>query len=317
MNPQHAVLFQPLPIRTHELRNRLVCPPMVTCRDVVGPEGLKWYRTIAAGGVGCVIVEAMRVHLFGTDFTAANMRGLADAITTEGALPVVQLFLAQTEGLAEPADFSLADLDRVVEQFVTAARVCEEAGFAGVEPHGAHGFLLNRFFSPVANSRTDDYGGQALEGRMKLGLRIVSTLRERLSDETLLFYRHTPRLGEDYPLDDSLQFARRLQAAGLDVLDLSPAGIDEPAELAAPFASELTIPVIAVNNMCQHDRAVTALEQGRADLVAIGRGLIADPEWPRKTQAGRLDEILFCTECDEACFGNLRRGEPIGCVLHD
>lgn len=289
---------------------------MVTCRQVTAPDGIQWYRRMAAGGAGCVIVEALRIHQFGKAFTADALRPLAEAIRGEGAVAVVQLFLAPQPGRQTPADFSPAELDEVVTGFVRAATECRRAGFEGVEPHGAHGFLLNQFFSPARNTRRDEYGGDTPAGRMRLGLRIVEAVRAALDEEGLLFYRHTPQQGDDYPVADSVAFARRLEKAGLDVLDVSPASAAEPADLAAPFKEALTIPVIAVNSMSRHDRAVTALREHRADLVAIGRGLIADPDWPRKTREGRLDEIIACLECDEGCFGNLRRGEPVECVQH-
>jgi 2,4-dienoyl-CoA reductase-like NADH-dependent reductase (Old Yellow Enzyme family) len=128
----------------------------------------------------------------------------------------------------------------------------------------------------------------------------------------LIFYRHTP-VGDGYGMEDSLAFARRLVQAGVDVLDISPASDRAPADRAAPFRA-LGVPVIGVNDMDVVERAAEAVSAGRADLAAIGRGLIADPDWPRKVREGRLDAIIRCTKCDELCFGNLHAGKPIACT---
>ena len=128
----------------------------------------------------------------------------------------------------------------------------------------------------------------------------------------MLLYRHTPS-GPGYGIDESLRLAEALVAGGVDVLDLSPSSAEAPGDRAAPFVG-LGVPVIAVNGLDCVERALEVLNEGRADLVAVGRGLIADPLWPRKVQEGRYGEIVTCTHCDELCHGNLRKGIPIACT---
>ena len=158
-----------------------------------------------------------------------------------------------------------------------AARVCGEAGFDGIEPHGAHGYVLNQFFSPVQNTRHDEYAG-SLENRMRLALRIVRAVRP-ICDRfgMVLLYRHTP-VGEGYGIEESRLLAAALVTAGVDVLDISPASDRAPGDRAAPFVG-LGVPVIAVNELDEVERALEVLDEGRADLIAVGRGLIADPDW--------------------------------------
>lgn len=308
-------LFEPLQIRTKVLRNRIVMPPMVVLRGLTGDDGVQWYARRAQGGAGLVIVESTPVTAFHERLTAANLAPLVDAVHDAGALIAIQLFpIGQDLRPAAPADLTLEQIATIHENYRTAARICAAAGFDGVEPHGAHGYLLNQFFSPVQNTRTGAYGGD-LQGRMRMALEIVRAVRETLdahAPEMLLLYRHTPA-GRGYGLEESLALAEALVAAGVDVLDLSPSSIDAPGDRAAPFTG-LGVPVIAVNELDEVDRALDVLNAGRADLVAIGRGLIADPDWPQKVAQGRLDEIVRCTRCDVACFGNLRRGEPVGCT---
>ncbi|MCX7643606.1 MAG: CapA family protein, partial [Armatimonadetes bacterium] len=162
---------------------------------------------------------------------------------------------------------------------------------------------------------TDEYGG-SLENRMRLGSQIVQAIREVVGDDMLVLYRHTPKEYEGYTIDESVEFAKRLVEAGVDILDISPSSENAPADLAAPFKQAVNVPVIAVGKMARHQRAVEALREGRADLIAIGRGLIADPFWAMKTKMGQLDKIIECRYCNEGCYGNLRSGKPVECIQH-
>lgn len=307
-----APLFAPLQVRGHALPNRIVMPPMVQLRNLAAPEGVEWYRERANGGPGLVIVEATAVNRFGDELTAVELGPLVEAIHGGRALAAIQLFPVTFRREVTPAELTRHEIDAVVEEYGRATEVCLAAGFDGVEPHGAHGFLLNQFFSPEQNQRGDEYGPSSLEDRMRLALRIVERLRPVCGDGGILLYRHTP-VGPGYGVEDSLVLVRQLVAAGVDILDISPSTDQEPADLAAPFA-DLGVPVIAVGHLDEVDRALEVLARGRAHLCAVGRGLIADPEWTRKVREGRLDDIVVCERCDEGCFGNLRRGEWVECV---
>jgi len=302
-------LFEPLEIRGRRLRNRIVMPPMVANRGIVTPAGVAWYKAHAAGGVGLVIVEATSVDGFRYLFSVEDLSRLAKAIHAGGALAAIQLFPGVREQQVRPADLDRARLEGLIEGCASAAERCAEAGFDGIEVHGAHGFLLNQFFSLAANGRTDAYGG-ILAGRMLLAVRISSAVRAALPDDGLLLYRHTP-VGEGYSLEESLELGAALADAGVDVLDLSPSSFRVPGDGAAPFRS-LGVPVIAVNELDRVERAVEVLREGRADLVAIGRGLIADPRWPVRTRAGK--DARRCLHCD-SCHGDLNAGRPVHCVL--
>ncbi len=316
MLPEHALLFEPLSVKGIRLRNRIVCPPMVTNRDIVGEDGIAWYQRIAHGGVAMVIVEATRTSKFEEGIlTAKNLSRLAEAIKREGSIAAIQLFMAPVDGRNSPDELTKSDIRLSIERFRQAARICKEAGFDGVELHGAHGFLLNQFFSRRTNHRTDEYGG-SLGNRMRLGTQIVQAIRETVGDEMLILYRHTPKEYEGYTLEESVEFAQRLTEAGVDILDISPASEAAPADLAAPFKQAVKVPVIAVGKMARHERAIEALREKRADLIAIGRGLIADPFWAIKTKMGQLDKIIECHYCNEGCYGNLRSGKPIECAQH-
>jgi NADPH2 dehydrogenase len=305
-----APLFAPLSIKHRLLRNRLVMPPMVVNRGITTPEGIAWYERRARGGAGLVIVEATWITRFGRELTAENLRPLVVAMHEAGALAAIQLFAATSNGARLPADLERTDIDTLIDGFVQATEICAEAGFDGIEPHGAHGYLLNRFFSPVQNERTDEYGGDTLDNRLRLPLRIVQAIAPICGPDMLLLYRHTP-IGQGYGLQDSLLLGAALVNAGVDILDISPASVEAPGDLAAPFR-RLGAPVIAVNEMDRLERAVEALTEERADLVAVGRGLIADPDWPLKVRYNRMEDILPCIYCDD-CHADLRQGRFVRC----
>jgi 2,4-dienoyl-CoA reductase-like NADH-dependent reductase (Old Yellow Enzyme family) len=306
-----SLLFEPVQIVQKTLRNRIVMPPMVVKRDLASGDGRAWYGEHARGGAGLVIVEATPVGRFGDELCAENLRPLVDAIHQGGALAAIQLY-PRLPGLgATPAELSTTEIGKLVDGYCAAAEVCAAAGFDGIEPHGAHGYLLNQFFSPEKNERVDAYGGD-LADRMRLALEIVNAVHpvvERAG--MLLLYRHTP-VGPGYGIEESLVLAKALVAAGVDVLDLSPSSEEAPGDRCAPFM-ELGVPVVAVGRLDQVERALEVLREGRATLVAVGRGLIADAEWPLKVREGRIDEIVSCIACD-GCHDDLRAGIPVGCT---
>jgi 2,4-dienoyl-CoA reductase-like NADH-dependent reductase (Old Yellow Enzyme family) len=305
----------PLQVRGKTLRNRIVMPPMVVNRGLTTPEGCEWYGRRAAGGVALVIVEASDVVRFGSAYTAENLRPLVEAIHQGGALAAIQLFPGVRGQAVSPVQLTHREIQQLLAHYRTAAEACAGAGFDGVEPHGAHGFLLNQFFSPVQNRRTDEYGGATSAGRMRLALDVVGTIVPTAREAgMLILYRHTP-VGPGYGIDESLILAAELVKAGVDVLDISPASDAAPGDRAAPFM-RLGIPVIAVNELDRVERALEVLREQRATLVAVGRGLIADPDWPTKVRAGRLEEIVACTGCDQ-CHDDLGRGMPVGCSQWD
>ena len=304
-------LFEPLAVKKKVLRNRIVMPPMVVNRDLTTRDAWQWYGRRAQGGVGLVIVEATDSIYFGAKYTAQSMRPLAQAIHDGGAVAAVQVFPGRRLDRFTPAQLTRDDIGRLLKQFRLAAEICAAAGFDGIEPHGAHGYVLNQFFSPRQNERTDEYGGATLAGRMRLALEVLEAIRPiaRQADMVIL-YRHTP-VGIDYGVEESMQLASALVQAGVDILDISPASDAAPADRAAPFM-QLGVPVIAVNQLDQVERALEVIRQKRATLVAVGRGLIADPDWAIKVQEGRVNDIVSCVRCDQ-CMADLRSGIHVGC----
>jgi 2,4-dienoyl-CoA reductase-like NADH-dependent reductase (Old Yellow Enzyme family) len=312
MASAHDALFASLTIKSVTFRNRIVCPPMVQVRPIVSIEGIAWYRRLAAGGAALVIVEATGVPHFGAELTVESLRPLVEAIHGEGAAAAIQLFPVPFGQSVDLNGLSTQQIEGIIAQYGRAAAICRQAGFDGVEPHGAHGYMINQMFMPDKNNRTDEYGG-SLANRSRLAVRVVQRMRQAAGDELLILYRHTPE-GKQYTIDDSLYLTGRLVEAGADVLDISPARKEIPADLAAPFKARSRVPVIAVQGMEDPAAAADALLTGRCDLVAVGRQLIADAAWPRKVRDGRVSDIVKCTKCNKGCFGRLKEHKPVECV---
>jgi len=301
------LLFQPLVVDGYRLRNRIVMPPMVVNRSILAPEGIAWYAARASGGVALVIVEATSVTGFAVRFGGGKLVPLAEGIHGGGALAAIQLFPGIRGQRVRPADLDSEQIELLIQAYATAAAACAAAGLDGVEIHGAHGYLLNQFFSPVENRRMDAYGA-TLGGRMLLAVQIARAVRSALGEGRLVLYRHTP-VGPGYGVEESLALADALVEAGVDILDISPSSSVLPGDLAAPFRA-LAVPVIAVGELDRPERAVEVIREGRGDLVAIGRGLIADPQWPMHVQSNRSP--IRCTRCSR-CQLDLQRGVPVSC----
>ncbi|MEM8931798.1 MAG: bifunctional salicylyl-CoA 5-hydroxylase/oxidoreductase [Acidobacteriota bacterium] len=181
------------------------------------------------------------------------------------------------------------DMDAVLADFVDATRRADAAGFDLVELHGAHGYLISAFLSPLANHRTDEYGG-SLENRLRYPLEVFAAMRAVWPDEKPIAVRVSASdwLGErGTTVDDTVEFARRLDALGCTVIDVSSAGNSPESEIdfgrmyQVPFAEQIRyqteLPVIAVGAILGPDHANTVLAAGRADLVAMARPHLGDP----------------------------------------
>ena len=235
---------------------------------------------------------------------------------------------------AKPA--TLNEIKSIVQAFVDGAVRAKKAGFDGVEIHGAHLYLLSQFLSPLTNLRKDHYGGST-EGRAAMALEITSAIRESLGPDFPIFFRLNvlENLEGGMTADEAIVIGKLLAAAGVDVLDLSLAvqgtwkedegkkilmttsayGKDETpgdvVDLAARFRAECGLPVIAVGRLGSTSGVQQAIDAG-ADMVAIGRQMICDPDTAEKILAGKDDQILECEAC-QACFACLGKGKPLQC----
>ena len=179
---------------------------------------------------------------------------------------------------------------RVIDGFVAAARRAQTAGFDVVEIHAAHGYLLNQFLSPLANHRTDEYGGSR-ENRMRLVLEVAEAVRAVWPEDKPLLARLSVSDNAEggWTIEDSVVLARELKARGVDAIDCSSGGLAQGRIKSArayqvPFAEAVkagaNIPTMAVGVLGDIQVAETILENGQADFIALARGALDDPNWP-------------------------------------
>jgi 2,4-dienoyl-CoA reductase-like NADH-dependent reductase (Old Yellow Enzyme family) len=197
------------------------------------------------------------------------------------------------DGWPEPQAFTTAEIDALVEDYRAATVRAREAGFDVMELHCAHGYLLHSFLSPLANKRNDAYGG-SLENRMRLPLTIAEAMRAQWPDDKPLFTRISSVDGLDigWSMEDSIVFCRELVRRGVDAIDCSSGGMKLPRGqqlvsrapgFQVPFAArirrELNVPTMAVGLIREPEEAEAILESGDADLIAVGREMLVNPNW--------------------------------------
>ena len=204
--------------------------------------------------------------------------------------PIAPSALPQLPTEPPPRAMDAADLVRVREAFAQAARRAARLGFDAVELHAAHGYLLHEFLSPLANRRDDNYGG-SLENRMRFPLEVFALVREAWPADKPLGVRisATDWTEGGWDLAQAIEFAKRLKALGSDWIDASSGGISPLQKIAlgpgyqVPFAEairrEAGIPTVAVGLITEPRQADDIIAGGKADLVALARGMLFDPRW--------------------------------------
>lgn len=230
-----------------------------------------------------------------------------------------------------PHELTREEIHDIVEKFGDCAVRAKKAGFDGVEVHGAHGYLIAEFLSPYSNKRTDEYGGDVF-GRTRFAREIIHNIKAKVGDDFPMLFRISA--DEFVPggrtVADTACIAMLLEEAGVHALHVSVSVYGSLFTMAPPpavphawitgMAEEIkkvvSIPVITVNRITDPLLAETTLVAGKADLVAIGRGSIADPDLPRKAQAGQFDDIIYCIGCRQGCQGRIVQNTFGTCMLN-
>jgi 2,4-dienoyl-CoA reductase-like NADH-dependent reductase (Old Yellow Enzyme family) len=238
-----------------------------------------------------------------------------------------------------PVAMTEVEIEATIDAFASAARRARAAGFDGVELHSAHYYLLSEFLSPYSNRRTDRWGGDR-ERRVRLVAEVARAVRLAVGPGYPIFARlnAVEAVQGGLTTEDAAYSAQVLVAAGVDVIDASAVGQaavqDGPGPpwlstsssppkgtrpgSYAPYAARLkgtvSVPVIAVGHLGAPGVAQRVLDQGQADLIALARQLIADPDAARKVLDGREQELHDCTEC-LGCYASIRKG-PVRCTVN-
>ncbi len=266
---------------------------------------------------------------------------LAENIREEGSIPAIQIehcgrqkFLG-TQPICAPSAIpwpklwdeygiqsvphilTIEEIQEIVHAFGDAALRAKKAGFELVEIHGAHGYLLTNFFSPTTNHRSDLYGG-SLENRMRIYLEVYRDIRKKVGPDFPVTIRLS---GTDYEpdgfgIDDTIALCKALEKEGIDALHISGGDHHTMIHQVSPMSisvchntwaaeaikKEVKIPVIASGSITLPQYAEEILTSGKADFVALGRPLWADPEWPKKASEDRPEDIRPCIRCNEGCL---------------
>jgi 2,4-dienoyl-CoA reductase-like NADH-dependent reductase (Old Yellow Enzyme family)/thioredoxin reductase len=303
--------------------------------------------TLASRSAYCMLSIA-------TGHMIAGLSRLADAIHTGGAKAVIQLGHGGRQcnpdaipyGVQHvapspiptwvwgvvPKELTIDEINTIQNAFVMAAERAKKAGLDGVEIHSAHGYLINQFISPLSNQRQDAYGG-SLENRSRFALEIVSKMREKVGMDFIVGFRLS---GDEYVpgglmAGEGALYAKIVADTGkVDYISVSAATYESIAHLYPVMYSDKgsllhlsegvkklvkNVPVIAVGAI-DAEIGEAALREGKADLVAIGRGLLADPDIPNKIAAGKVDDIRPCIRCNEGCFARIADGKPMWCSVN-
>lgn len=359
-------LFEPWMIGKMRVKNRIISSPME--RNYCNKDGSVTQKYVdnlsakARGGVGLIILESTYVDPRGKgrvlqlgcydDKLIPGLKRLADAVHQHGAKIALELHFAgrQTTGVVTgmqpmapsvvpcwvsggeiPREMTGDEIEEMIEKFAQGAERSKRAGFDMVELHGGHGYLLAQFLSGYSNKRTDRYGG-SLENRMRFPLEVVKAVRRAVGDDFPIAYRLS---GDEYidggvNLEETVPFAKKLEEAGVDLVDVS-AGlyettciISQPMDiplgcnvhLAEEIKRAVNVPVSVAGRINDPVFADNIISEGRTDFVSFARALHADPDFPRKAQEGRMDDICMCVACMQGCIDILGTHVPIFCAVN-
>jgi 2,4-dienoyl-CoA reductase-like NADH-dependent reductase (Old Yellow Enzyme family)/thioredoxin reductase len=346
-------LCSPLKIGNVTLRNRMVSAPMafpdITAEGYVTKEAAAFYELRAKGGAAAVTLSECIVHIktgmshskhinLQDEGVLAGLTEAARSIKRHGALANVELShggkyagvdLAKNLGGRThvrygPSAEMLPDgskieempkelIHEIVEAFGKGAALVKRAGFDMVFVHGGHGWLIQQFFSPASNKRTDEYGGDTIENRARFALEVLDSIRAAVGPGFPIEFRMS---GEEhipggYNVDDAIQFAKLLESK-IDLLHVSTGAhensfaITHPSmfvergchvHLAETIKKHVKVPVACVGALNEPEQMEEIIASGKADVVEMARALLADPFLPRKVMLGHDDEMVRCTRC--------------------
>jgi len=285
----------------------------------VAPEGMGWMGNTAIYHDD--FIPGLQ-RLFDETKTKNNVVGIQlyhSGISTNskrtGGLPLVAPSpLEYPDKSAIAHELTIEEIQGLETAYAEAAKRAFSAGADFVEIHAAHGYLIDQFLSPLTNKRTDPYGG-SLENRARFALNIIEKTRFAVGESAVVGVRisadeYSPG---GYTLSDAKIFSKWFQDKGMDFIHVSAImnekGIEELfagkfVKLAAGIKNAVNVPVICVGAIKTLDRAEEILSEGSADLIAIGRALVADPDMVNKSLAGKHDDVVECVDCF-GCFTTL------------
>lgn len=302
--------------------------------------------TYAAAAAFAELAEA--AHAYGTKIFVQLSAGLG-RVAPQRLLRKKPVSASATSNYWEPTltcrELTTDEVERLVQAFGPAAQILAGAGIDGIELHGHEGYLFDQFTTPLWNRRTDKYGGD-LAGRLTFPVEVLREIRRQVGQAFPVQYRFGLKHyikssgggalpGEKYAeagraVQEGLQMAKMLEEAGFDALHVDagcyeswywahPPGYQEHGcmiDVASEVKKVVDIPVIAVGRLDIPEIADKVIAEGKADLVALGRGLLSDPFWVKKVEEGQQKHIRPCVGCHDGCMGRLITGKATSCAVN-
>ncbi len=360
-------LFSPVKLRHRELSNRVVFGPHtvnMSNEGLPGDRHFGYYRERARGGAAMIVVEPVPAHRTGvlirgnflaeSDEVIPHFRHITDECHDHGTTMIHQIYHVgghgdqdnswepywSPSGLPSMHDpwgshaMSEAEIEEIIEAFVSAARRDKEAGFDGVEVYAAYNCLTDQFWSPLTNKRTDKWGG-SLENRLRFSVEVLRRIREMAGDDFIIGL--TVSGAEPAPgglsIEDKQEILSYLDERGLiDYVSCGTGSYLHDFSKIVPsfhFGMKLGVPdaaaykqvlrhalVTAESRIKTPDNAEDVLVQGHSDLVSIVRGQIADPHLVSKAREGRPEDIRPCISCNQLCIGRRMRDYWASCLVN-
>lgn len=361
-------LFSPVAIGPLRLANRVMQLATTNNLDdhgLVGADQIAFYVERAKGGAGIIVSEGLAAHgardeTAGTSLgrgriaahspeTLAGLTSLARAVHEHGVPILGQIYhggrqhhsdavpmlwgpsaLPDPHSGGVPHAMTTDEIASMVTGFADAAAMLQAAGFDGVEVHAAQGHLIQEFFSPFSNVRTDEYGG-SFANRVRFVTEILAGVRRRCGPGFVVGLRMGAEELSPDGIDEAMavEFARYV--AGLGILDYLSVTVGNfnSIEIHTPdrhharmefthYAAAVRravggLPVVTCGRIIEPAAADGLIARGEADLVGLCRPLLADAEWPRKARDGRADEIRLCISCNQ-CWGTIIMERPVNCI---
>jgi 2,4-dienoyl-CoA reductase-like NADH-dependent reductase (Old Yellow Enzyme family)/thioredoxin reductase len=368
MPDQFPLLFSPIEIGPRRVRNRICCSAHA---DSLAEDGMptdktvRYYELKARGGAGFIMCFGSAsihptspardwngVELF-EDRVIPHLEKFSETIHRYDVPCVAQITHRGRRGRSldvwqrmyapsairepnhreTPHPITEPEMAEFVRSFADTAERLQKGGFDGCEVMASHGHLIDQFWSPNSNTRTDDYGG-ALDNRLRFGIRVLEAVRERVGDDFIVGIRMTADDFVDGGLDNSIcqDIAGRLDELGIiDYFNVIGASAETypgeaaavpnmafPLAIYAPLSASIRevvkVPVIVTGRVNDPAVAERILEEGQSDLCIMNRALIADPDFPNKAREGRLDDIRQCMGYNEGCIDRIYTGLGVTCV---
>lgn len=231
----------------------------------------------------------------------------------------------------EPRALTLDEVQEVISSYGDAAVRAKKAGFDAVEIHGAHGYLIDQFLNPYTNKRTDQYGG-SLENRARFGCGVIKDVRSKVGNDFPVILRMSAieHVKDGIELEDAIEAAKLYVNAGLDALDVSQGCYDALAYTVPPYyypqkvnvynayqiKKHTNVPMIVAGRINHPDMAEEVLQDGMADFIGLGRPMLAEPDFIKKTMEGKTDDIVRCIACNQGCVGRMFEGLGNSCIFN-